>query len=264
MKKIFFIHLFIYSFLGLSAQEIVDFSQYFKEADLEGNFFLYDYKKKTYKITDKADFLRLSSPASTFKIPNSLIALELGAVKNENEVLKWDGKKRWIDAWNADQNMQEAYKNSTVWFYQELARRIGEKQYKKYLKACDYGNHYIGKDLTTFWLGESSALQISPKNQLEFLVKLYEEKLPFSKRTFEITKRIMIREENENYILRAKTGWAQAGGKDIGWFVGYVEKKDNVYFFALRVNKPLEKEMPDFVSKRIEITTKILKKLEIL
>ena len=95
-------------------------------------------------------------------------------------------------------------------------------------------------------------------------MKLHEEKLPFSKRTFQIVKRVMIREQTIEYILRAKTGWAQAGGKDIGWFVGYVEKKDNLYFFALRVNKPLEKEMPEFVAKRIEISHKILQQMGIL
>lgn len=264
MKKIFFASLFICSFFSISAQELVDFSQYFKEADLEGGFYLYDFNKKTYKISDKVDFVRATSPASTFKIPNSLIALEVGAIKDENDVIKWDGQKRWLPVWDKDHNLTEAYKNSTVWFYQELARRIGEKNYNKYLQACKYGNHNIGKDLTTFWLGESSALQISPKNQLEFLVKLHEEKLPFSKRTFEIVKRVMIREQTADYTLRAKTGWAQSGGKDIGWFVGYVEKKDNLYFFALRVNKPLEKEMPEFVARRIEITNKILKQMRVL
>ena len=266
MKKIFFVGLFLSTIFSISAQELVDFSQYFKEADLEGGIYLYDYKKKSYKITDKADFVRTTSPASTFKIPNSLIALEVGAIKDENEVIKWDGEKRWLDSWNKDHTLTEAYKNSTLWFYQELARRIGEKSYNKYLKACNYGNHNIGKDLTKFWLGESSALQISPKNQLEFLIKLHEEKLPFSKRTFDITKRVMIREQTDHYTLRAKTGWAQAGGKDIGWYVGYVEKKDNVYFFALRVHKPLEIKMSpsEFVEKRIEITNKVLKQMNII
>ena len=264
MKKIFFVSLFLSTFFSISAQELVDFGQYFKEADLEGGFYLYDYKKKLYKITDKADFVRTTSPASTFKIPNSLIALEVGAIKDENDIIKWDGEKRWLDSWNKDHTLAEAYKNSTLWFYQELARRIGEKNYNKYLKACDYGNHNIGKDLTKFWLGESSALQISPKNQLEFLIKLHEEKLPFSKRTFEITKRVMIREQTDNYTLRAKTGWAQAGGKDIGWYVGYVEKKENVYFFALRVHKPLEKEMPEFIARRIKISNKILIQMGII
>lgn len=262
MKKIFFASIFICSFFSISAQELVDFSQYFKEADLEGGFYLYDLKKKTYKISDKADFVRATSPASTFKILNSLIALEVGAIKDENEVIKWDGEKRWLPVWDKDHDLTEAYKNSTVWFYQELARRIGEKNYNKYLKACDYGNKDISGSLTKFWLGTS--LLISPKNQLEFLVKLHEEKLPFSKRTYEITKRIMIREQTADYTLRAKTGWDVSGGKDTGWFVGYVEKQDNVYFFALRVHKPESKQMPEFASRRIEITTKILKQMKVL
>ena len=91
MKKIFFVSLFLSTFFSISAQELVDFGQYFKEADLEGGFYLYDYKKKLYKITDKADFVRTTSPASTFKIPNSLIALEVGAIKDENDIkqLEW-------------------------------------------------------------------------------------------------------------------------------------------------------------------------------
>lgn len=262
MKKIFFASLFICSVFRISAQTVVDFGQYFKEYDLEGGFFLYDYKAKTYQVSDKADFVRATSPASTFKIPNSLIALEVGAIMDENEVLKWDGEKRWLPVWDKDHNLTEAYKNSTVWFYQELARRIGEKNYTKYLKACDYGNKDISGGLTQFWLGNS--LKISPKNQLEFLKRLYEEKLPFSKRTFEITKRVMIREQTNDYTLRAKTGMATVDKVDIGWFVGYVEKKDKVYFFALRMQKPEAKQMPEFASRRIEITTKILKQMGVL
>lgn len=262
MKKIFFASLFTCSFFGVSAQELVNFGQYFKEYNLEGGFFLYDYKTKTYKVSDKADFLRETSPASTFKVPNSLIALEVEAIKDENEVIKWDGEKRWLPVWDKDHDLTEAYKNSTVWFYQELARRIGEKNYEKYLKACNYGNKDISSGLTQFWLGNS--LKISPKNQIEFLRKLHEEKLPFSKRTFEITKRIMVREKTNDYTWRAKTGMATVDKIDIGWFVGYVERKDNVYFFALRMQKPEDKQMPEFASRRIEITTKILKQMGIL
>lgn len=262
MKKIFLIGLFLASFFGVSAQKIASFSKHFKEANVEGGFFLYDFNKKTYTITDKTDFERTTSPASTFKIPNSMIALELGVIKDENEVIKWDGEKRWLEAWNADHNLKDAYKNSTVWFYQELARRIGEKNYKTYLKACDYGNQDINGGLTQFWLG--SSLKISPKNQLEFLRKLHEEKLPFSKRTYEITKRIMVREQTNDYTLRAKTGLATVNQTDIGWFVGYVEKKDNVYFFALRIQKPENKEMPEFAPRRIELTKNILMQMGIL
>jgi beta-lactamase class D len=262
MKKLL-IFIFTLCFLPETfSQKIKDFSQYFEEKGLEGGFFLYDYKNKEYIISDKAEFVKPTSPASTFKIPNSLIALETGAIKDENEVLRWDGQKRWLETWNADHDLKNAYKNSTVWFYQDLARRIGEKKYQQYLKALDYGNQDISAGLTTFWLG--SSLTISPKNQIEFLVKLYEEKLPFSKRTFSITKQIMIREETPEYTIRAKTGWADTPPKDIGWYVGYIEKKDNIYFFATRIYKPVDKNMPDFGKNRIEITTRILKNLGII
>ncbi|GAB3505512.1 class D beta-lactamase [Emticicia fontis] len=262
MKKLL-TFIFIIGFLvDASAQKTQNFSKYFKEKNLEGGFFLYDYKKKEYIVSDKAEFIKPTSPASTFKIPNSLIALETGVIKDENEVIKWDGQKRFRDVWNADHDLKNAYKNSTVWFYQELARRIGEKNYQQYLKVCNYGNKDISAGLTTFWLG--SSLTISPKNQLEFLVKLHEEKLPFSKRTFGIVKKIMIQEETPDYILRAKTGWADTPPKDIGWYVGYIQTKNNIYFFATRVYKPVEKEMPTFAADRIEITKSILKKLGIL
>lgn len=252
--------------LGLStfssAQEVRDFRQYFKDKNLDGGFFLYDYQKKEYIVSDKDEFLRPTSPASTFKIPNSLIALETGAIKDENEVIKWDGQKRWLETWNADHDLKNAFKNSTVWFYQELARRIGEEKYRKYLKDCDYGNQDISGGLTTYWLG--SSLTISPKNQLDFLVKLHEEKLPFSKRNIGIMKKIMIRTETPEYILRGKTGWADTPPNDIGWYVGYIEKDSQLYFFATRVYKPVDKKVPSFGADRIDITNKILKHLGII
>jgi beta-lactamase class D len=115
--------------------------------------------------------MRVTSPTSAFKIPNLLIALEVGAIKDENDVIKWDGQKRWLSVWNKGLTLTEVYKNSTVWFYKELASQIGEKKYNKYLKACKYGNQNVEKDLTTFWLSKSS-----PKNQLAFLIKLHEER----------------------------------------------------------------------------------------
>ncbi|UTA68527.1 class D beta-lactamase [Emticicia sp. 21SJ11W-3] len=261
MKKLL---AFIFSLgvlFDISAQKVQDFSSYFKEKDLEGGFFMYNYQKKEYLVSDKGEFLKATSPASTFKILNSLIALETGAIKDENEIIKWDGQERSQSAWNADHDLKNAYKNSTVWFYQELARRIGEDKYRKYLKACNYGNQDISGGLTTFWLG--SSMLISPKNQLEFLVKLHEEKLPFSKRTFDIVKKIMIREQTPEYLLRAKTGWSNFPPTDIGWFIGYIEAKSNTYFFVTRVYKPVDKKLPSFGADRVEITNTILKALHI-
>jgi beta-lactamase class D len=97
---------------------------------------------------------------------------------------------------------------------------------------------------------------------VEFLIKVYEEKAPFSKANMTILKRVMITEKTNTYTIRSKTGWTKYGGNDIGWWVGYAERKDNVYFFATRLIKSLEKRKPNFDGCRKEITKKILKQLK--
>jgi beta-lactamase class D len=59
-----------------------------KEPDLEADFYVYDFEKKTYKITDKSDFVRVNSPTMTFKIPNFLIVIEVGVNKDNNDLIK--------------------------------------------------------------------------------------------------------------------------------------------------------------------------------
>lgn len=237
-----------------------DLQQPFKDCRISGSITVYDLKNDRWTFSDQADARRETLPASTFKIINSLIALETGAVKDEHVVLKWDGIERFVPAWNADTDMEKAFQNSTVWFYVEMAKRIGLQSYARYLSACRYGNGQIhtGKN-NDFW--NYGKFGITPENQITFLKDLYEENLPFSARTYQKVKRIMIAEETPEYILRAKTGWTWYGGKDTGWYVGYVEKQDNVWFFATRIVKDREDKNENFASCRIEISKKVLKEL---
>ncbi|MCE1225515.1 MAG: class D beta-lactamase [Geobacteraceae bacterium] len=181
-------------------------------------------------------------PASTFKIPNTLIALDEG-VTTEKELLKWDGTDKGLAACNRDQTLASAFKNSCVWCYQELAQRIGLKQYQAWLKKIDYGNALPQPELTTFWL--SGDLRISAQQQIAFLKKLYKHELPFKAASYDALRRIMLMEEKPGYRLYAKTGWAGYGEKDtpqIGWYVGYLETGTDVWFFALNmaITKPAE------------------------
>jgi beta-lactamase class D len=251
-------------FCFVQAQAQKDLQKHFADCQLRGSFTLFDYKNNKWTYSDENEADIATVPASTFKIINTLIALEERVIKDENEVLKWDGIQREISPWNEDTDMKNAYKNSTVWFYQELARRIGKERYARYLKKCNYGNGQLTSAIDRFWLDGS--LRISPRNQINFLKNLYEEKLPFSKRSYEIVKRIMVQQAPEvaNYVLRAKTGWGKVEALDIGWWVGYVEKKDNVYFFATRVQKPVEITNEKFMECRKEITRNILAELNIL
>jgi len=104
-------------------------------------------------------------------------------------------------------------------------------------------------------------LRISPDEQIEFLRKIYNNETSFSERSTDILKKIMIYEQTDVYILRAKTGWGMRLETQVGWFIGYVEKGDNVYFFATN----LESKNPDEgFRSRIEISYRILKELRVL
>lgn len=169
-------------------------------------------------------------PASTFKILNTLIALDEGAVSGPEEIFIWDGKERFLPAWNQDQTLHSAFPISCVWVYQELAQRIGNDTYLKHLEKIGYGNMKTGPELTTFWL--TGDLEISSLEQIDFLKKVYHNTLPYMPEHLELLKELLLIEATDAYILRAKTGWTARLEKQHGWYVGYVETNSEVWFFA--------------------------------
>lgn len=234
-----------------------DFSKFFE--GYSGAFVLYDVNNKYYIRHNEEQCNKRLSPCSTFKIPNSMIALETGVATDENFTLKWDGVKRWRDSWNQDHTLKSAIANSVVWYYQEIARRIGEEKMKFYIEKMNYGNMDISGGIDKFWL--VSSLLISPNEQEEFIYKLYKNELPFSERTFKITKDIMTLEKTDAYTLRGKTGSSgNEDGTSFGWFVGYIEHSNNAYIFATNIIAP--KDANGIKAK--EITYEILKSLKLM
>lgn len=132
----------------------------FQKRGIEGCFILHDVKHDTCIIYNKSRARQHFLPASTFKIPNSLIALECEVIGDENEIILWDSVERNISIWNKNHNLQTGIKYSVVWFYQELARRIGEERMQSWVKAMDYGNMEIGNKIDNFWL--EGELRITP------------------------------------------------------------------------------------------------------
>ena len=225
----------------------------FKKYKVEGTIVIESLNKKKINIYNDKRASELFSPASTFKIPHSLIALNEGIVKKDS-VIVWDKKIREYESWNKDQILLTAFKSSCVWCYQEFASKIGVEKYKKYLKELNYGNKKIGDDVTRFWLDES--LEITTFEQIKFLKRFYTNNLPFKIEDINLLKEIMIDEKNENYTIRAKTGWE---GK-YGWYVGYLETKNDVWFFATNIDTKSKDDLP----KRKEITLEALKIKEII
>ncbi|MCX5732814.1 MAG: class D beta-lactamase [candidate division NC10 bacterium] len=235
-----------------------DLAQAFRAAKVEGIFLLYEPEANVYRGHNlmRADVPFV--PASTFKILNSLIALDAGVIRDEAEVIKWDGVQRSIPAWNADQDMRNAMKNSTVWFYQELARRIGRERMQHYVNLAHYGNMDIGGRIDSFWL--DGALRITPRQQIDLLVRLQRNALPFSERAQAIVRDILVLETGRDYVLRGKTGWSDSFSPQVGWFVGYLEKAGHPFFFATNIDIV----KPEDVSARVAVTRTSLRSLGLL
>lgn len=247
--------------LPIAAQN--DLQKFFAEEGFKGSITIFDKKAGQWIMSDSTDANVELLPASSSKIFNSLVFLEEGILKDENEIVKWDGVKRWAEDWNQDLDLRRAFKYSAAWVYCKLAPKVGREKYLKYLDECGYGNRFIGAHVDSFWLDGS--LRISPVQQVNFLRKLDDETLPFSKRTFSIVKNMMIEKEDSNYTLRAKTGWGKIPGQDdTGWWVGYITTKDNVIYFATRLRKGYDDENPAFSQSRKTVTINILKYLKLI
>jgi beta-lactamase class D len=187
-------------------------------------------------------------PASTFKIVNLLIGLETGVI-DTGFIFRWNGEKRRHPQWERDLTVREAFRVSCVPCFQELARKIGYTRMTANLEKLGYPGMSVQPDnIEIFWLEGSS--RISPRQQLDFLMNLQEEKLPLKKSVMREVKSIMVNEVTDEYTLFAKTGWAIRNGNNYGWFVGYMEEKDNVVFFVTLVEPKNQEKTDDFASVR--------------
>ena len=197
------------------------------------------------------------SPASTFKIPNSLIALGYGVVDSKESGFKWDGEDKGRSQWNQDQTLESAFKVSCVWCYQEIARDVGAQRYRAALRDLNYGNRDTGSEVDMFWL--NGDLAISAWGQIEFLRSFYREETGHSRAEVEIVKDIMRVDQIDAYSLHAKSGWT-GSGLHTGWYVGYVTTRDDTWLFAMNMDMEDASQAP----LRHDVTVQALQALNII
>ncbi|HKO76844.1 MAG TPA: class D beta-lactamase [Flavobacterium sp.] len=239
-----------------------EFGKILNSLHVKGAVLIYDIKNEIYYSNDFTWAKMGIIPASTFKIPNSIIALETGVIQNDSVIFKWDGEKRNFKKWEQDLTFKQAFQVSCVPCYQEIARKVGVKRMKSYLKKLNYpGMVFDTLTIDNFWLQGKS--KISQMQQIDFLERLYFSKLPISKRTENIMKDIMIIEKNENYTLSGKTGWGMRNDINNGWLVGYLEINNSIYFFATNVEKE-ETNMDEFPIIRLNSTKEAFRKLKLI
>jgi beta-lactamase class D len=238
-----------------------DYKKFYDKYEVDGCFVLYNQNEKSYCIYNQNQFEQEFTPASTFKICNTLIGLETGVITDENFMIPWDSVVRQVPKWNANHDLKTAFKNSTVWYYQEIARRVGEEKMQFWVNKLNYGNQNIDGGIDKFWL--TGDLRITPKQEIDFLVELNNNKLPILQKNMDVLKKIMLVSDTNEIKIYAKTGWGSQNNLDVGWYVGFIETKENVYYFANCIQTS-NLENQNFAQARKEITQNILKNLGII
>lgn len=239
-------------------QESDVIAELFKARKLHGTFVLYDVMGNRMMGYNRTRAQVRYIPASTFKIPNSLIGLAAASVRSVDEVLPYGGKPQPIKEWEQDMSLRNAIRISNVPVYQELARRTGLARMRDGVAALGYGNGTLGTQVDDFWL--VGPLKISAVEQAEFLARFGQLQLPLSRPIQLSVREILFLESGDKWALYGKTGWATTYRPQIGWWVGWVQKGDEVYSFALNIDMPT---MAD-AAKRIELGKACLKALGVL
>jgi beta-lactamase class D len=236
-----------------------DYRAYFVAHDAEGSFLLLDAAANRYTAYNLVRCRQGYLPASTFKIPNTLIGLETGILRDTSDLCQWDGVPRGRPEWNQDMTYGQALRRSCVPCYQQLARRVGVAQYRKWLPRLRFGHPVVGPaTLDNFWLAGAS--RITAFEEVDFLQRLQANQLPLSVRSQELTKALLVLKRGPDWVLRAKGGWSVAPGYNNGWWVGWVEKAGHAYFFALNMEPRAHAPAgADFARNRQLIVEQILR-----
>ncbi|WLV23801.1 BlaR1 family beta-lactam sensor/signal transducer [Aciduricibacillus chroicocephali] len=210
-----------------------DLTPYFK--DVEGSFVLYNSGNGQYEIFNRDISTKRVSPNSTYKIYSALFALDAGIITPELNGMKWNGSEQPFSKWRRDQNLDSAIRDSVNWYFQNLDKKVGNESLQRQFERIHYGNEDVSGDVSSYWM--ESTLKVSPIEQVQLLVHTLENnRYGFKEKDISQVKQSMFIEEKDSSRLYGKTGTGTVEGKDInGWFVGFVEKKNKIYTFAVNI-----------------------------
>lgn len=206
----------------------------FEKLNVRGTLVIESLDGATRFVADPERAATRYCPASTFKIPNSLIGLDIGVLSGPQHPFKWNGTEYGFKDWNRDQTLASAFAVSCVWCYQETARAVGRDRFLTYLERFNYGNLNIGPKVDEFWL--DNTLQISANEQIGFLRKVVNRELGLKNEAHESLEVIMKADSRGGCDMWAKTGWSTATKPGVGWYVGWVRTEDKTWLFAANID----------------------------
>ncbi|WP_189639458.1 class D beta-lactamase [Paramylibacter ulvae] len=188
------------------------------------------------------------TPASTFKIPLAVMGYDAGFLLDAQtpSIPYRDGYVAWGGAnWKTDTTPARWLQYSVVWYSQQIAKSLGQTRIEQYARDFGFGNADLSGDegknngLERGWI--NSSLQISPREQVQFISKLITYDLPVENSAIDKTLAIVTEfSANHGWQVWGKTGSAYprkpSGGFDYdrgwGWFVGWAKRDETTIVFA--------------------------------
>lgn len=273
MNRILIFLLILCSFHTYSQKKDIGLQYILNEHKINGGMLFFDLDQNDYFANAKKSVRGRKVPGTSFQLFNALMFYQLGIVKDSTKSMEWDGKNQYfndynVPIWNQNTYLAEAFRNGTDWFFYKLSRDIELKLYKKYVKKSKYGRMMSTRhENQDFWHGGPGRVSIEMKEQIKFLRRFQKSKLPFDKKSVDSVKELLLEKSTDKFKLYGKVGLSEKeniftkGGTNFGWYTGYVETKNNTYFFISYISKPYDEDKEDFFELRRKVVHKGLKHL---
>jgi beta-lactamase class D len=179
-------------------------------------------------------------PCLTFAIPEALAGLDLGVITPQTE-LKWDGARQPTHEWEADADIAKAWRQQTLWWWQNLSGQIGHDRMEQALTRYGYGNRNVDGAPTTFWMGPQSggALTLTTEDQLAFVRRFYTGALPVKPDTATFVQGLTVDETRTDAAgpsvvsgQAASCASVADGSRGVAWWVGRLKTPTRDVVFA--------------------------------
>ena len=216
----------LFASLGTSAPETVvapEWRRHFDDRGVKGAFVLFKPMRERYRVHNALRAERRVLPAATFDIANALVGLEVGSIADENEVFGWDGRTKPLEAWERDHALASGMREGVAWMFQEVARRTGKVRMREWLERLEYGNRDLSGGIDHFWL--QGGLRVSAMEQVRFLHRLAEGRLPMTQRAQRLVRSALALEKTRERTLYALPGAVATGPEAVAWWLGWIERK---------------------------------------
>ena len=210
----------------------INLQQINRSYGVKSSILIFNQRKNKLTTNDTSLFKSPVSPIGTFFLFESLIGLESGIIKDTAELIPFEfqEKSAFSDELTIDQSLIIALKHQTQWYFKKVANALKDEKLKNWLTLMGYGNKDLSGGIDVCW--NNNSLLITPYQQFEFLKRLYYYNLPFSFENMRFVRNAFEAKHFKNKNIYTYKSSFNSSGKQIFWYLGYIEYINNNYFIV--------------------------------